>query len=430
MSMKKLYSKIALALLAAGISFTASALDVATSMTEWTLEPVDGAEVEMLDVIYVHFPNPADGVECGIIPSNAGNYITLTCGETVYRAVNARAGKGGDYSYGMVEFDPITVPGVYTLRIANGVFYDYEMAETSDNENDPYPTHHDITATYVVTAADVPSNPMLEFESDPFDGSVVEEISVIEMAFPDAAEGIELAGTIDDINLLSGTLFVAEVTAADIDAEAVTITLSETVTEPGVYTLVIPEGTFKAVGTDFVNEEILLDIEIEGEIVIGENKMNVYAVDPADGSTVDKLDRIDISFTEVADGIDQYGSFNALTITRDGAPVTLPYQMIIGGSNYEVLSIVFNEPVTEAGEYVITVPAETVRDYTTSGDEVHTNPEIVLHYTVSLGSGVSSIEAVSGDSTVVYDLSGRAMRADRLDAGLYIMNGKKIVIRK
>ena len=53
MSMKKLYSKIALALLAAGISFTASALDVATSMTEWTLEPVDGAEVEMLDVIYV-----------------------------------------------------------------------------------------------------------------------------------------------------------------------------------------------------------------------------------------------------------------------------------------------------------------------------------------------------------------------------------------
>ena len=62
MSMKKLYSKIALALLAAGISFTASALDVATSMTEWTLEPVDGAEVEMLDVIYVHFPNPADGV--------------------------------------------------------------------------------------------------------------------------------------------------------------------------------------------------------------------------------------------------------------------------------------------------------------------------------------------------------------------------------
>ena len=179
-----------------------------------------------------------------------------------------------------------------------------------------------------------------------------------------------------------------------------------------------------------MNEEILLDIEIEGEIVIGENKMNVYAVDPADGSTVDKLDRIDISFTEVADGIDQYGSFNALTITRDGAPVTLPYQMIIGGSNYEVLSIVFNEPVTEAGEYVITVPAETVRDYTTSGDEVHTNPEIVLHYTVSLGSGVSSIEAVSGDSTVVYDLSGRAMRADRLDAGLYIMNGKKIVIRK
>jgi len=432
--MVKLYTIFGAALIAASVSFHAAALDVATTMTEWTLNPADGAEVTRLEDIRVTFPQPAYGIEVGVMQENVGNYCTLTCGETVYRAKQARV-TGSGYQVGEITFDPITTPGVYTLHIANGVFYDYELAEMSDNENDPYPTHPDIAATYTIVeggSTDVPTeNPLLEYETMPMDGEVLDEISMVDIAFPGATGGLELAGAFDDIALLKGTLFVTDASAADIEEDMVTVTLTDAVTEAGTYTLVIPEGMFKATGTDFVNEEIRLTLKIEGGASVGENKMGVYTVDPADGSTVDKLSRIDIAFTEVADGIDQYGSFNSLVITCDGEPVDLPYTMITAGSSYEVLAIVFSEDVTTPGEYVITIPAEVVRDYTTSGDDVHTNPEIVLHYTVSIGSGIEAVEATAGSGhSTVFDLSGRALRSDRLDAGIYIVNGKKIVIRK
>lgn len=429
--MKKLYTILGAALLAASVSFPAMALDVATSMTEWTLSPADGAEVSSLEVIEVTFPQPADGIECGVY--QYGNYITLTCGDKVYRATKAKA-KEGDYQTGQITFERITTPGVYTLHIANGVFYDYEMAEMSDNENDPYPTHPDITATYTIidsgTSGVVGANPMTEYESMPMEGDAVEEISVVELAFPAAAGGIELAGAADDIVLLDGTLFVSECESVEFEDEVAIINLLDQVTDAGSYELVIPAGMFKATGTDFTNEEIRLHFTIEGSDQPGENKMTVYTVDPTDGSTLDEISRIDIAFTEVADGIDQYGSFSSLIVKLNGELIDTNYQMVMAGSNYEVLGIVFIDALTAPGQYEITVPEGTVRDYTSSGDNADVNPEIVLHYTVSIGSGVTAVEAAPAVPETVYDLSGRALRSSRLDAGLYIVNGKKIVIRK
>jgi hypothetical protein len=44
------------------------------------------------------------------------------------------------------------------------------------------------------------------------------------------------------------------------------------------------------------------------------------------------------------------------------------------------------------------------------------------------GSGIGSIPTIKGENTV-YDLSGRKISAVKLQKGIYIINGRKIVVR-
>ncbi|MBR5608643.1 MAG: hypothetical protein IKW44_09680, partial [Bacteroidaceae bacterium] len=44
------------------------------------------------------------------------------------------------------------------------------------------------------------------------------------------------------------------------------------------------------------------------------------------------------------------------------------------------------------------------------------------------GSGIGSIPTIKGENTV-YDLSGRKINAVKLQKGIYIINGRKIVVR-
>lgn len=124
------------------------ATPVTNSMTTYTIEPTLNQTVSEIEDIVLCFPQPADGIECGIMGSNAPAYATLKCNDVIYRAISIKAGLDGDYKYGVIKFPKITEEGTYDLWIANDIFYDYEAAET--DESAPYIGNPEIRGTYIV----------------------------------------------------------------------------------------------------------------------------------------------------------------------------------------------------------------------------------------------------------------------------------------
>lgn len=103
-----------------------------------------------------------------------------------------------------------------------------------------------------------------------------------------------------------------------------------------------------------------------------------------------------------------------------------------------VYTINFTE-VKEDGSYKIVIPQGFFYDATfdeTGGDSGHASPEIILYYTIGANSGVDAI--IGGDKIInVYDLNGVQIlnnadveAAKELKDGVYIINGKKVVIRR
>ncbi|MCD8290159.1 MAG: hypothetical protein LUC91_01500 [Prevotella sp.] len=110
-----------------------------------------------------------------------------------------------------------------------------------------------------------------------------------------------------------------------------------------------------------------------------------YTVDPASGSTVEALESITIG---CEDGF--YWSWNGtITATKNGVAYALNItddDLIEGegvGANGDPSTLTIKLNITEAGEYVITIP----EGYFIVGTEYDNSEEIVLNYTVSVKGG-------------------------------------------
>ncbi|WP_295729307.1 hypothetical protein [uncultured Muribaculum sp.] len=318
--MKRLYTILgAIALAAAVMTQNVAAQQAGYTMLKYTVTPADGETVDALETIVIDFPDPVDGIDAHISPSNIGNYATLTCGSTVIKAQKLEAGTR-EISKAYISFPKTTVPGTYVLSIDEGVFMDYEQSESHD-EGEGYSVNPPITATYTIKGA-------------------------------------------------------------------------------------LPETT-----------------------------MSKYTLDPADGSEVTSLSTIIVSFptTNNYDGIDIYSYSNKAVLKKNGETVATSSSIEVMDDYYSA-RIIFDTSVKEAGTYTLIIPAETFKDYSTSGDEAVTNYEITATYTIKGTSGIDEVEdAVVDTPATVYDLYGRRMKnADvhKLDPGLYIVNGKKVFVRR
>lgn len=98
--------------------------------------------------------------------------------------------------------------------------------------------------------------------------------------------------------------------------------------------------------------------------------------------------------------------------------------------------LVLNLSSLESGEYEVVIPEAYV--FVFDGDEKYLSPDLWLEFTVE-NSGNSGVR-ITGITTaegVVYDLNGRKAgmvseggNYDKLSEGIYIVNGKKVLIRK
>ncbi len=302
----------------------------------------------------------------------------------------------------------------------------------------------------------VASAPFDDFTVTPADQSVLEELSVIEIysdSYP-VSLNWNMSGTDIEVytrtNEPAGVIPFDNIEIVDIPKPGVQIpddasifddryyttkavmTLAEPITAPGTYMVRIPAGIF-TFGTQFTTYNIsttMLVYEIAGEV-----EPSDVDITPAAG-TVKELSGFTLN-----GWLQPSWNVNVATLSLPNGDVV----DILADNFVEVLadpddfwsdiigqSYDFGTTYTELGNYVLNIP-EGMFNIGEMGDSQ--NPAWMVIWTL----GESGISSVFGDvdSFNVYTINGitvlkngNAAELDQLPAGMYIINGQKVILKK
>lgn len=207
--------------------------------------------------------------------------------------------------------------------------------------------------------------------------------------------------------------------AMDTPATQMKLTLKETITEPGEYTLHIPADYFcageqfdsentKEFNASFTIEEVVAPIECE------------LVTDPKNGSTVASLQHIVLTFkgvNEVATGSGMISvKKNGEEIDRIDAEIDFDLDM-----NQMVINLA--NALTEQGIYTFDIPAGYFLNE--NGDEL---PAFTLTYGIGVETGINHVTTLNAAANKIYTLSGLRVNG-KLVPGVYIINGKKVIVK-
>lgn len=208
------------------------------------------------------------------------------------------------------------------------------------------------------------------------------------------------------------------------------LVLDAEVTTPGNYVLVIPEGYF-LIGEQFStwsNNAANVAYTIAGDEPTPQPGVNVVC-DPADGSSLNELSQIIITFADYDEA--SIGSGKP-SMTVDGQAAEIADADFYWEGDFNQMLQSFSPALTQSGKYVITYPA----GYFTLGAQGEECPEFTLTYYIGQ-VGITGIGADAQGMYNVYDLRGvrvlstpDASALSTLANGFYIINGQKVVIRK
>ncbi len=190
------------------------------------------------------------------------------------------------------------------------------------------------------------------------------------------------------------------------------------------------------------------DARVQGNSGKGDNScfmyeyvctMNVpdFVVTPAEGSTVEKLDKITVSYSRGINYSYQQEAGAAKVLDAEGNVVAevASYESVIGDGeeNASAMLLTLDKEITAAGNYTISFPA--VYFYLGSEFDQYNSKATVVNVTVAPTVGIAGVVA-DADSFTVYSINGVLVlkTADKtelqnLPAGIYIVNGKKYLVK-
>lgn len=217
------------------------------------------------------------------------------------------------------------------------------------------------------------------------------------------------------------------------EALAYHFTLPKEITAPGEYIVEAAEGTWMLQTADgqklfspYGHESVMIEGEIEVETF-------VPTVTPAQGE-VTELETIVITDGE-SPILNVYwsGAFDAVmtltggeqaikTWTKDEAQACL-LPKADDMHDPDIFEFKLDEKITAAGTYVLTIPAEFFENAFGNLSE-----ETVITWTIAEGEDSISEITVNGAAAAAFDLQGR--RVNNPANGIFIINGKKVLIRK
>ncbi|MBD5366055.1 MAG: hypothetical protein HDR82_03420 [Bacteroides sp.] len=194
--------------------------------------------------------------------------------------------------------------------------------------------------------------------------------------------------------------------------------------KPGKLEVSIPEGAFTLSGTAIpaINRTWNMIAPKDYQVV----------VTPAEGSRVDKLEKITVAFPEAetaelfvqsfitlkqAKGYDYFGSLSVEEVENSECPT---------------FDIIVNNPPTKQTEYAFEMMSGA---FTLDGSQA--SPEVKVTFTLDENAGISNILINGGGKVTVVTVDGKVLynNADsdvlnKLDNGYYIINGQKLYIKK
>lgn len=417
----------------------------------YALNPSTGSIKKDLSTIEINFPD-ITGVELVDKYVNSVLLENLTTGEfyTLAGAVqNAHSDLPGTTlnlvfcHEGELDVTPIVTPGDYKLTIKRGAF----------TYNDGQNIVQTIVALYRV--------PGIRYSLKPVNGTYVESITTIDLLFP-SVKGIEYVENYTNsvllTNVTTGTVYnLAGANQMDRLENGSGFTLhfvkegqeeAAVITEPGVYELLIKEGAF-----DYANESE--DAELEGERIKVQEITATYKIDgiayvfdPESGSIVTDLSQVTLTIPEYK-GVNISDEQSGIVLTNKTTQTAYKLAMaqmgdrLENGTAYTLYFVADSDeefpqivPITEPGEYELTIP-EGVFYY---GDEEETAdklPAMSASYVIEgTTTGVSEVLGEEASEYNVYTVNGvqvikngdkNAVKA--LPAGLYIINGKKVIVK-
>ena len=375
-------------------------------------------ETNLLDKVVVTFEKEITEVK---LPDN-GLYIIDSYWTPVTPINNVTINE--DKKSVTLELDiPITAEGQYAIDLYQGIFL------SSDGFN--------AYSTLYFNVID----PTPAFITNYKDGDQVKEIGNLEITFKNVKKVEPVEGA-EPVTAYTPGEDVATGKANFADNK-ITVTFDQKFTEDGVYTFVIPAGMFTMDGVP--NEKRDINITLYTFTI---TPLKVDSVIPAMG-TVDKLDRIIIVYNQdVTLSMDENWQqiSREIALTCGDKAYTLTYNSMSNLSNrveylvnaewtgYEYAST----PITADGTYTLNL-GDVVVDY--AGEKVtdqygtyigtwhgkNGSCEGTYTWTIGDGSAIKVVAPEAGEQ-IIYDLLGR--RIEKIaGAGIYIVNGKKVVIK-
>lgn len=325
--------------------------------------------------------------------------------------------------------DAFTVEGDYTINVPKGV------VTFSDGINKAF------TLNYTVKAGVVESTEVKFLSVNPEEGKV-ESLSFIQI-ITDTDLGSVGGCKLTDANGKEYEIeqYPENKDESDPNWESIIIVPSEEITAAGTYTLTVPAGAAvefiqDATLTPKTNAAATYTWTIEGEPV--KEGLYITEVDPAEGSKiVEKFESIITTWSMDCDLA--YTGVECWIEDAAGTKITSVAATYVYDDNHvcidNKLEFVLSTPIEEAnGVYTLVIGAGYVADMATYSV---TNEEIRISYDLDINSGIAGIKVDAENGYVVYDLNGyRVMQTrnaadlDRLENGIYIINGVKVLLNK
>lgn len=405
------------------LNYTVTGAQETRELTVTGSDPANGATVNKLESIVVDWsmaittPNGDDQIEAYIENVHGINVSTLRL---------VWAGLAGNQVRYVLN-TPITENGIYNLIIPEGDMVDFDTETIKSKEQ---------TLTFTVDAPATGAPVMVS--SDPESGATVHAIEIITIVFnkPVVYDDYFEQASLQDKNgkVIAG---VKGATYNDGDEEtgatSLTFYLDSKVTEANAYIFVLPAQTI----IDCYDWMTMLEKDINIELFIGGSSVDdvtVVGSTPSANSTVEELTEITVEFNTGAAVL-----YTPNVVAEDGKVVsttTMDHSDADGNALPDQCArFILNTPITEESVVYLVIEAGSVYDY--PNYQVANSQEFRIKIEVSGLGGINGVEADPEFGYVVYDLNGfrvmqtkKASDLNRLNNGIYIINGVKVLINK
>ena len=262
----------------------------------------------------------------------------------------------------------------------------------------------------------------------PEDGAVVKSLKDFTINFTS-----NIFGARNSAKLYKGETLVAEKALENkMNVNTYSFSFDEEITEPGDYTLVIPEESFVFGQSMIGSTEWKFVYTIEAGANLGALPVSIT---PAAGSTVEELKMIVFEFSaaDYPGSMDYDGSKSPKLYNAAGEFVAEGQMGYADATTYMSLYVNFETPITEEGVYTLKVPEGAMHEYGYGVENPKICPAFEVTYTIagaapqanmiiSLVGGATAEEAVTLNNlnaTATFENTTATITSEWTDFGIY-----------